>query len=85
MTTKLSTYQHYGKGVTTVSEFVGRNREICICYQGCKFFKPGEEDGCEISTMAYMLSKIAGIVLVMTCTKFAQATGEVSPYDDGTW
>jgi len=78
----LSEYQHYGKQVTSVKEFVGRNKDICICRQGCKFFKPGQEDNCEISAMSYQLSKIAGIVLIMTCMKFTQ---EDTPVDDDTW
>ena len=82
MTTPLSTYRHFGKDVTTVTEFVGRNQEICICRQGCKFFKPGEDDNCEITAMSYQLSKIAGIVLVMTCVKFVQ---EESVQSDNNW
>jgi len=68
--TQLSTYKHYGKTVTSVAEFVGMSREICICHQGCQFFKPDEKENCEISEMAYQLSKISGIVTVLTCLKF---------------
>lgn len=79
---ELSTYRHFGKDVTTVKEFVGKNQDICICRQGCKFFQPGEDDNCEITAMAYQLSKIAGIVLVMTCVKFEQASGKMN---DDSW
>jgi hypothetical protein len=45
----ITQYQHHGAWVSVQSDLKGKHREHCLCYQGCKKFKPGEPDNCYIA------------------------------------
>jgi len=42
-------YEHHGVEVFTDSETKGKHRSFCLCFKGCKRFKPGERGNCEIA------------------------------------
>jgi hypothetical protein len=46
-------YEHHGVTVAVQSHLKGKHREHCLCYQGCKWFKPGEDDNCFIAQELY--------------------------------
>ena len=46
-------YSHHGRTVAVKEELKGRHREHCLCFSGCKFFKPGQPDHCEIAQATY--------------------------------
>lgn len=46
-------YVHHGVKVK-VNEFLkGHHRNYCLCHSGCKKFKPGEIDHCEIAKRTF--------------------------------
>lgn len=57
--------------VFRVEKFDGKHKDICICYQNCKHFKPrNEEENCAIAQIAFGASKVVGIVLVHSCNSY---------------
>jgi len=68
-------YVHHGKEVAVLSEGRGKHRERCLCYQGCRFFKPGQIDNCPIAQKLYELCVEHNLTTpVVEC-----ATYEVAP------
>jgi len=65
-------YEHHGKEVVVKTEFKGKHRDICLCYD-CPEFKDGapvEEGGCEIAKAVYKSCVEFGIVSpVLECPK----------------
>ena len=66
-------YRHHNADVAVVSEYKGRHRDICLCFHGCKFFKPGSEDHCEIASENYLMCvKYSLCAPVLECAKFSR-------------
>jgi hypothetical protein len=57
--------------VSVVEEYKGQHKSICVCHQGCAYFKPGDTLNCKFAQAAYELSKTVGIALVMECKYYA--------------
>lgn len=69
-------YSHHGQSVSVIAAFKGKHREMCLCFRGCDFFKPGEPDNCQIAQANYEVCKTHGLVApVMECPKFRVADG----------
>lgn len=44
-------YEHHGQVVSVITSDLGRHRDRCLCWQGCKFFKPEDrEENCPHAT-----------------------------------
>lgn len=64
-------YIHHGNDVAVISEVKGKHRDHCLCFQGCKFFKPGEQDNCNIAQANYTMCVNYGLVTpVYECPKY---------------
>ena len=64
-------YIHHGKQVVVISDLKGKHREHCLCFGGCKHFKPGEPDNCEIANDNFQLCLKHNIVTpVFECPKY---------------
>lgn len=66
-------YEHWDgyDPVWVMSELKGKHREHCLCHQGCKKFKPGEEDNCPIAQENFEFCVKHGVVSPMwECPKF---------------
>lgn len=73
---KVERYQHHGREVAVMSHVKGRHREMCLCMNGCDFFKPGESENCPIAQANYDLCRLHGLVApVMECPRFRVADG----------
>jgi hypothetical protein len=42
-------YEHHGTMVSVQDHNQGLHRQHCLCFQGCKFFKPNEPDNCTLA------------------------------------
>lgn len=50
---KVEKYIHHGVEVSVVAEQKGKHRSICLCFENCRFFKPGTPDNCEIAQATF--------------------------------
>lgn len=39
--------------VAVLAENKGKHKDNCLCFQGCRFFKPGEADNCGLAEANY--------------------------------
>lgn len=68
---------HFSNGKTrpmTVinEEHKGHHREHCLCFAGCKFFKPDTAENCSIAQKLYNLDRRCNVVTpVYECDGFA--------------
>lgn len=46
---KIVQYVHHGTLVSVIEDLKGTHRSHCLCFQGCKKFKPESEDNCPIA------------------------------------
>ena len=46
---RIETYEHHGAEVYVQTHLKGKHREHCLCYQGCRRFKPGTAENCHIA------------------------------------
>lgn len=68
-------YEHHGRTVSVIAAIKGHHREHCLCFQGCRFFKPGTDDHCEIAAANYALCVQYGLTApVGECPKYEAAT-----------
>jgi hypothetical protein len=60
----------FGKELAVQEELVGK-QDHCLCWQGCKWFKPNEKDNCPIAQDLFEFNKKYGITtLVWECETF---------------
>lgn len=68
-------YEHHGKEVYVQENLKGKHTEHCLCFQNCKFFKPGKPDNCTIAQENFELCKKHNLVTpVYECPKFRHET-----------
>lgn len=73
---KITRYDHKfsdGKvaNVAVFEKLKGKHREYCLCFQGCKNFKPGTEENCEIAQSNFAnCVKYNTVQPVLECPKF---------------
>lgn len=69
-------YVHHDTEVSVQEEMLGKHREHCLCYQGCKFFKPETRKGnCGIANAIYKNCVLYGVVTpVWECPKYEKET-----------
>ena len=46
---KVVKYNHHGVEVSTSLEYKGIYKQVCLCINGCKRFKPNTTENCEIA------------------------------------
>ena len=65
-------YEHHGKTVSVKEEYKGKHRDICLCWQKCKHFKPeNRAENCKTANAVYKNCVDFGIVSpVMECTDY---------------
>ena len=64
-------YEHHGVVVSVQKHLQGKHREHCLCFQGCKFFKPDTVQNCSIAATLYALDCLIGMTTpVWECPKF---------------
>lgn len=65
---------HWGDRTVTVSVIEankGKHKENCLCFQGCKFFKPQTSENCELAQGNYEYCVKHDLVLpVWECPKY---------------
>lgn len=70
-------YEHHGTEVNVQKRLRGQHRDHCLCFQECVYFKPGEDDNCEIAQTNYeMCVKFSLTTPVYECPKYEQLTAE---------
>ena len=64
-------YEHHGAEVSVIEENKGRHRENCLCWQGCEYFKPGDELNCHIAQALFSLCVAYNLATpVWECAKY---------------
>lgn len=64
-------YEHHGKTVSVIDSLKGKHKEFCLCYTGCKYFRLGAPDHCEIAQAVYENCVRFGITTPMwECPKY---------------
>jgi hypothetical protein len=67
-------YEHHGTVVWVRSDLKGRHRDLCLCFAGCKKFKPGEPDNCPIANDTYQNCVKHGLTTPVTeCSEFEES------------
>ncbi len=46
---KIISYDHHGTIVYVMERLKGTHRDNCLCFAGCRAFKPGEPGNCPIA------------------------------------
>ena len=69
---KIVKYKHHGVEVSVPEPMKGRHRAHCLCWKGCKHFKPDDRDNnCEIANANYENCIKYNVVLpVWECPKY---------------
>ena len=69
---RVERYVHHDQVVAVMSANKAKHRQHCLCFNGCKHFKPGQESNCPIAQAVYKNCKTFGIVTpVWECPQFA--------------
>jgi hypothetical protein len=64
-------YEHHGTVVSVVSELKGKHREHCLCFLGCKHFKPDTPENCSLAQELYEFDVKHGMTTpVWECPKY---------------
>ena len=64
-------YNHHGVDVHVLSDVKGKHRDYCLCFNGCKRFKPESSDNCEIAASNFAnCVKYNTVQPVFECPKF---------------
>ncbi len=64
-------YKHHGAEVMVQSHLAGKHREHCLCFFGCKFFKPNMPDNCPLAQELYEYDQRHGMTTpVWECPKY---------------
>lgn len=66
-------YMHHDRMVATFTETKGHHRELCLCHNGCKFFKPDTpSQNCRMAELNYALDKAFGMTTpVLECPTYS--------------
>lgn len=64
-------YNHHGMEVSVQSNLKGLHRDHCLCFQGCKNFKPNTPENCPIAQENYEFCvKYNMVTPVWECPEF---------------
>lgn len=70
---EIEKYTHHGIEVSVLAHVKGLHKNNCLCFAGCKFFKPGTTEHCPIASENFALCVKHNIVTpVFECPKFAR-------------
>ena len=58
-------YHHHGRSVAVNDRYQGQHKDICICHRCAHRY-------CNAAQMAFDMSKVIGLVLVMECKDFEE-------------
>jgi len=69
---KIEKYEHHGTEVAVQSHLKGKHREHCLCWQGCKHFKPKDRlNNCRIANLLYSVCVMCNLTTpVFECPKY---------------
>jgi hypothetical protein len=64
-------YVHHNVEVSVLSDMKGKHQGNCLCWSGCKFFKPGTKENCNIAQTLFEVDKLYHITTpVFECPKY---------------
>ena len=70
---KIEVYTHHRVVVSVQRALKGKHRDHCLCFQGCKWFKPNTLENCPIAQALYEFDVRHGAVTPMwECSKFSR-------------
>lgn len=70
---KIIKYEHHGRVVSVMEKDKGNHRQHCLCWQGCKLFKPNTPENCKIAQEVYELNVKHNLTTpVFECPVFEQ-------------
>ncbi len=68
----IEVYEHHGASVAVQPHLRGKHREHCLCFQGCRKFRPGSRGNCEIAQAVFTnCVKFDIVTPVWECPRFA--------------
>lgn len=72
--------EHHGKLVWADQANVGTHRANCLCYKGCRHFKPDARDNCAIAQVLYDFCVLYSMVTpVFECASYGPVEPVASP------
>ena len=64
-------YEHHGTMVSVQDHNKGLHQQHCLCFQGCKFFKPNTPDNCHLAQELFEYDVKYGMTTpVWECPKY---------------
>ena len=68
----ITKYNHHGAVVSVQEHLIGKHREHCLCWLGCKYFKPNDRpNNCSIANQVFEICVKYDIVSpVWECPKY---------------
>lgn len=71
MEEKIIKYVHHGVEVNVLESLKGKHKEHCLCFKGCKHFKPNQTDNCKIAQELFEFDVKHGMTTpVWECPKY---------------
>ena len=68
---KVIKYVHHNAEVSVMEHLKGTHRDHCLCFQGCKYFKPNTDANCSLAQELYQFDVTHGMTTpVFECPKF---------------
>ncbi len=60
---KIVWYEHHGAMVAVDSDLKGKHRDHCLCFKGCRRFKPDTPENCDRAEQNYRACKVNDMVM----------------------
>ncbi|HOH62248.1 MAG TPA: hypothetical protein PK698_07260 [Bacilli bacterium] len=68
---KIIKVQKFGKELNAQEHLLGKHREHCLCWLGCKYFKPNTPENCEVAQKLFQFDIDNGVTTpVWECIKY---------------
>ena len=68
---KVIKVQKFGKELNVQEHLLGKHREHCLCWSGCKHFKPNTPENCEVAQKLLQFDIDNGVTTpVWECIKY---------------
>lgn len=68
---KIIKVQKFGKELNVQEHLLGKHREHCLCWSGCKYFKPNTPENCEVAQKLLQFDIDNGVTTpVWECIKY---------------
>jgi len=57
----ITTTKKFGKQMSVQAHLLGLHRDHCLCWKGCKHFKPNDSNNCPIANDLFEFDKKYGV------------------------